>query len=202
MLVRDLYYESRGNPSYVYRLAIRRATPDFHLTAVVESPLEQQNLNQTRVWSPLLHKGEITGVTVMAGRQDNFDGEISLTVEGLPPGVTCPGATIGPGADVGTLVFSAAEKSEPWAGPIKIVGHARINGHEVTHAAHIGTVVWGTQNRDQELARFRVTSQMFVAISPTDIPMVKVEFGGGKDWDTAVGGKLQIPIKITRRRRI
>lgn len=198
VLVRDLYFESRGNPSYVYRLAIRRATPDFQLTAVVESPLEQQNLNQTRVWSPLLHKGEITGVTVMAGRQDNFGGEINLTVEGLPPGVTCPGATIGPGADVGTLVFSAAEKIDPWAGPIKVVGHAQIGGHEVTHAAHIGTVVWGTQNRDQELARFRVTSQMFVAVSPTDIPMVKVELGGGKDWDTAVGGKLQIPVKITR----
>ncbi len=198
LLVRDMYYESRGNPGYVYRLSVRRNQPDFRLTAVIESPVEPQNGNRTQLWSPVIHKGEVTGVTVLAARRDDFNGDIQVSVDGLPPGITCPGAIIGPGADVGTLVFSASPDVAAWSGAIKVIGHATIDGHDVAHEANIGTVVWGTENREQQKARFRLTSQMYLASSPADTPLVKVELGDDKVLDTCVGGKLDIPVKLVR----
>ena len=68
-------------------------------------------------------------------RRDEFDGEIAVSVEGLPPGVTCPGAVLGGGVTEGSLVLVAAEDASAWAGPIKIVAKARIGGREVAREA-------------------------------------------------------------------
>ncbi len=199
VLVRDLYYQSRGNPRFVYRLAIRRETPDFRVVAVAEPPPDPENANRIPMWTPLLHKGETTGVPVIAARRDSFNGEIQISVEGLPEGVTTAGATIGPGADVGTLVFSAAEKAAPWGGVPKLVAKAKINGSDVIREARAGTIVWTTNNLDQEPIHFRMASQLPLAVCDSDLPVAGVQLGTGGPLETAIGGKLQIPVKVTRR---
>jgi hypothetical protein len=199
LLVRDLYYQSRGNPRFVYRLAVRRENPDFRVVAVAEPPQDPENPNRIPMWTPLLHKGESTGVPVVAMRRDNFNGEIQIGVEGLPEGITCPGATLGPGADISTLVFSATEKVGPWSGMPKVVGKARINGADVMREVRSGTIVWTVNNREQEPLHFRLCSQLPLAVCGSDVPVAGIQLGDGKPLETAIGGKLQIPIKITRR---
>jgi hypothetical protein len=199
LLVRDLYYQSRGNPRFVYRLAVRRESPDFRLTAVVEPPQDPENQNRIPMWTPLLHKGETTGVTVIAARRDNFNGEVHVGVDGLPEGISCSGATLGPGVDVGTLVFSAAERVAPWSGMLKLSGKAKINGAEMVREARAGTIVWTTNNREQEPVRFRMCSHVPLAICGSDLAVSGVQLGDGKPLETSIGGKLQIPVKVTRR---
>jgi hypothetical protein len=199
ILVRDMYYESRGNPRFVYRLAVRRENPDFRVVAVAEAPQDPENANRIPMWTPLLHKGETTGVPVVAVRRDNFNGEIEVGVEGLPDGIKCPGVTLGPGSDVSTLVFSATDNVAPWSGTPKLVGKAKVNGNDVTREVRAGTIVWTINNREQEPLRFRMSSQLPLAVCGSDVPVAGVELGDGKPIETAIGGKLQIPVKVTRR---
>jgi hypothetical protein len=123
--VRDRAFESHGDPSFVYRLSIRKETPDFRLVALPSFPTVDPNLAPS-VWDIGLRKGSNEQMTVMAFRRDGFNGVIDITVEGLPAGVTCPGASIGPGQVFAMMVFSANEQAPEWHGAIRILGKARL----------------------------------------------------------------------------
>ena len=199
VLLRDLYFQTRGNPSYLYRLAIRPQTPDFRLIAVAEAPKNQQDGNKVGVWSPVLQRGGTQGVRVYAQRQDDFVGDIELQVEGLPAGVTCPGLVLGGDQTVGTLLFNATEDAAPWSGQLKITGRAKINDRDITHAAAAGTVVWGSANRQESPVRARLSGDMGFSVTEADPQPVTIQLGEGKPIETALAAKLEIPIKVTRR---
>ncbi|MBI3861349.1 MAG: hypothetical protein HY290_05590 [Planctomycetia bacterium] len=131
--VRDRAFESRGDPSLVYRLSIRKETHDFRLVAVPSLPTTDPN-QQAGQWDIGLRKGDNSQMTVMAFRHDGFNGVIDVTVEGLPGGVTCPGASIGPGQNSAMLVFSAAEQAAEWHGVIRIVGKGRLEDANLVKA--------------------------------------------------------------------
>ena len=124
--VRDRNYESRGDPTLTYRLAIRKETPDFRLVVLPPMPAADQNA-AANTWDLSLRKGENVNVVVMAYRRDGYNGVIDVTAEGLPEGVTCSGASIGPNQMQATIVFSASEETEESAGAIKIVGKGRVD---------------------------------------------------------------------------
>ena len=132
--LRDRALESNGNPSLVYRLSIRRETPDFRLVALPPFPTTDPN-QLASTWDLGLRKGDNAQLTVMAFRRDGFNGVIDITVQGLPEGVTCPGASIGPGQVSAALVFSATEQAAEWQGPIRIQGKARIDDAALVKAA-------------------------------------------------------------------
>jgi tetratricopeptide (TPR) repeat protein len=146
--VRDRASESHGDPSFVYRLSIRKETPDFRLVAIPSFPTVDPNLLAS-VWDLGLRKGDNAQMTVMAFRRDGFNGVIDVIVEGLPAGVTCPGASIGPGQVSTMLVFSANEQAPEWQGAIRILGKGRLED-----AALIKAVT------DQETAKRGATAQL------------------------------------------
>lgn len=199
VLVRDLYNQSRGCGTYCYRLAIRKPSPDFRLIAVGEPPVNPQNQNQTSLWSPLLRRGGTQALRIHALRQDDFEGEITVSVEGLPAGVTCPELVLGPGATTGNLIFSAAEDAPAWSGTLKISGKAKINGAEVTHLARAGTVVFGTNDRNQQPIRARMAGDVALAVSGAETAVSKIEVAPGQTPETSLAGKIQLPVKVVRR---
>jgi hypothetical protein len=146
--VRDRAFESKGDPSCVYRLSIRKESPDFRLVALPVVPTTDPN-QIAGMWDLGLRKGDNADLVVMAFRHDGFNGVIDLTVEGLPAGVTCPGASIGPGQTATRLVFSATEQAAEWQGPIRISGKARIDDAALVKAA-----------TDAESARRAATAQL------------------------------------------
>jgi len=125
LTVRDRYFENRGDAGMVYRLAIRRETPDFRLVAMPVFPNPDPN-TQPSTWEVSLRKGDSAHLMVMAHRRDGFAGDIVVTAEGLPAGVTTAGAILGPGVNSAMLVLKSAENAAEFAGPIKIVGRARV----------------------------------------------------------------------------
>jgi len=97
----------------LYHLQIRRSSPDFSLT------LPQQQINV-----PL---GGKTEVAVQAVRFGGFDGEIVLTAEGLPPGVSPLGDwTIPAGKNELKVVIQAAPDAAVVAGAIQVRGAGKI----------------------------------------------------------------------------
>src|SRR5262249_61900151 len=59
---------------------------------------------------------------VFVWRLDGFDGPVTLTAEGLPPGVTCPPQVVGPGVRQAGLVFSAGAAAAAWTGASTVKG--------------------------------------------------------------------------------
>ena len=131
--LRDRYAASRGDPSLLYRLTIREETADFRLVVVPDMPTPP-NQRRAETWSVALRRGDHAAVPVLALRQDGFPGVIDVSVEGLPPGVTCRDISIGPMPSTGTLVFAAAEDAAAWAGTIRIIGKSRIEDAKLVAA--------------------------------------------------------------------
>jgi hypothetical protein len=109
---------------FAYRLSLHDASPDYKLRAEPENPN--------------IPKGGSTYVTVNANRVQGYEGPIEISVEGLPAGVKASPATIPAGQD-STVVLLSADASAPadaLPAEFKIVGHAKINGHDLARVAN------------------------------------------------------------------
>lgn len=118
--VRHRAWETEGDPARVYRLVIRRESPDFRVVAVPLSPAPGQPF-------PIgLRQGDHFAVNLLAFRQDGFNGAIEVTAENLPPGVSCPGTVIGPNQTSAPLVFTAAVDAPPTLQPVTLRARATL----------------------------------------------------------------------------
>ncbi len=199
VLVRDQYSATNADPRSVYRLSIRRESPDFRLVAAPRFPGSNPDPGQTQpnVWNPLLRRGGTETIQVYSIRRDGFQGEIQVSIEGLPSWVTCPGAVIGPGQSSAALVLAAAPDAVDWAGPLRIAGRSRVGGTDVARAARAGTMVLpGVEN--QIGPRSRVARGLALAVSGEPAPFL-VEAGRGAVLEMSRAGTLPIPIALTRR---
>lgn len=203
--LRDRYFESRGGPQMVYRLAIRPERPDFRIAALPVAPKPQDQLQVGDPWELVLRKGDNVQVEVFSFRQDGFNGVIDITAEGLPAGVTCPGASIGPGQNVATLVFSSTDAAAVWNGPIKIVGTAQITDpaapmgtppKAVVREARGGTVVW---NRGQGVAAVsRMTRNLVLSVN-SELAPYQVVASAPPRIEVNQGSQILVPVKVTKR---
>lgn len=197
LTIRDLYYRNRGNPRFVYRLAIRPEQPDFRLAVVSlpDEPLQDQNAVTSA--PPLLRKGGAIALEVLAFRRDGFDGEIELAVTGLPMGVTAAPALIGQGDSLSVITLAADANVVDWVGEITITGRAKIGAEVVSRTARPGAVVVPAQNGN-ETSRARLARSLVLAVTQVETAPAVVRAGEGKMLETSRGGKLQIPVNVTR----
>ena len=200
VLVRDLYFGSRGDPRFVYRLAIRPEQPDFRLVAMPKFSGSQPNANQQAsiVWNPLLRKGGTDLIEIVALRRDGFDGEITVAAEDLPPGVTAEPTSIGPGGNLATLVLKAADDAPAAATAFHLVGKAKVGDGEIVREARAAALVWPGQQR-QAAARSRLTNNLALAVSDSEPAPFTIEPKDSAHWEMSRAGKLEIPLKVTRR---
>jgi hypothetical protein len=126
-------YGSAGDPSLVYRLIVRPETPDFRVVAV-PTALTPPAQRQAAPSGVTLRRGDNFPIYVMALRRDGFAGPITVSAEGLPPGVTCPEVTLGTTPSSGILVFSTTEDAPAFAGNIKLVAKAKIDAPAAVEA--------------------------------------------------------------------
>lgn len=203
--LRDRYFESRGGPQMVYRLAIRPERPDFRIAALPVAPKPQDQLQVGDPWELVLRKGDNVQVDIFSFRQDGFNGVIDIAVEGLPEGVTCKGASIGPGQNATTLVFSSTDAVALWNGPIKITGTAQITDptapmgtppKAVVREARGGTVVW---NRGQGVASVsRMTRNLVLSVC-AELAPYQVTADAPARLEVNQGSQILIPVKLAKR---
>jgi len=192
VMVRDLFGESQGDSRMLYRLAVRRPTPDFRAVVFPEFPLDPANAPNP--WTLLVRKGGADKLSVVVARQDGFDGAIQIAASGLPEGVQCPPISIGPGLNTGTLVLSAAEAAADFVGPLTLTASAPLGDQSLTRPVRPATVTWsGTAAilADARLARQAILAVQDLAGYSIEPAIAQVELVQGK--------LLHVPVKLTRR---
>jgi hypothetical protein len=197
--VRDLFNRSAAAPRHSYRLAIRKETPDFRLVAMAVQPPKVNNDSRIAyTWTPLLRRNETQVIRVVAFRRDGFNGEITLTAEGLPAGVTAAPAKIEAGKNTATLALSAASDVKSWGGAIKINGRSKLGDQEVLREARSGSVVWHVQDFNNEAVQARLCRDLALGVCGSEQAALSLQPVDKNTFEVVAGGKVQIPIRLNR----
>jgi len=178
---------SLPDPRQLYRLRIAPETPDFRLVVLAAEDYRPD--------TTLLGQGGVENYLVFAQRNDGFKGEITLEMDGLPPGVTCPPQTLGGNQKSGLLVVIAADNAAPFTGIVKVKGTAIINGQKVIREARSASVVAATPAQQNIPTATRMDRGVVLAVRSKAPGKVVVE----KDKIAiSLGDKLEVPIKLIR----
>jgi hypothetical protein len=198
LMVRGANADVSSDPRRSYRLAVNvrdaqnvaaGAGGDFRLAAVPEQSFA----------SVLMRKGGQAGIRIVAFRRDGFAGEIRVTAAGLPAGVTCSDAILGPTSNVGMLVLTAAANAAQATALVQVIGKAKIGAAEVTRQARFGaallpTVVRQAPNQNMPVVDGRLTRDLCVSVSAAEVSAMFFRAGEDKVWETSRAGKLTIPV--------
>lgn len=188
-----------GGAAHLYRLAVREPVPDFDLIATTERPLPTNRTGYSV--TPHLRRAAKWGVRIVAPRQDGFDGDIVVTAEGLPDGVTARPLILSGTTDRGVLVLSADSAAGSWAGDIRIVGRAKIGDQELVRNARFATLVWGHIFSDSIRVRSRLAQRVPLSVNEHETAPVVMEVAEDREWSVEVGQKLDLPIRVTNHSR-
>jgi hypothetical protein len=142
---------------HTYAVRITRDDPDFRLVALTAGGSVPD--------VPAVTAGGQGAYNVLVRRSGGFSGDIELTVEGLPAGVTCPPQTLGAGVNETSLVLSAPAGTAEWTGEIKIKGTATINGNKVVQEARPGAVIWPVQPNSNTATLSRLDRSLWLAVA-------------------------------------
>jgi hypothetical protein len=156
LMVTSRLADALAGPRHFYRVRITPDQPDFRLVVL---PADNHRPDACTVL-----QGGQQSFTVFAWRQDGFVGDIALTIEGLPPGVTCPPQTLGGNLKQTSLVVSAAPGTAAWTGPITIKGTATIKGQKVVREARSATIVWPIQPQQNIPPLCRIDRSVVLAV--------------------------------------
>ncbi|MEM7011217.1 MAG: hypothetical protein AAF585_07005, partial [Verrucomicrobiota bacterium] len=184
-----------GSLAHLYRLAIREAKPDFQLIAGTE--LTKTINNDAWPMAPLLRQGGSLIYRILVFRQDGFEGDIVVTAEGLPEGVTAPPLVMTGTTHEGYLTLQCAPGTPAWTGPIRIVGRAKIGDTEIAHDARSASIIWGIRVfANQRQVRSRLDEEIVLSIIDSETEPTRIATAEDKIWKVALKEKLEIPIKI------
>lgn len=183
--VRDRFAESRGDGRFVYRLRIAPPAPDFRLLAAPADPSNPSSI--------LVRKGGATEATVYALRKGGFGGEIRVSAQGLPMGVSAAPIILGPGVNQGAIVFHADVNTADSTGPIEIVGTATIGDADVSRRARTATILWPAGGNAPRPAR--LTRSLCLAVRGTAPYLLVAQ---PLDAKIGQGARLVVPIKLQR----
>jgi hypothetical protein len=168
ILVRDQNSLSRAEPGNMYRLAVRRPRPDFHLLAAPSSPWNNGPEIPLR-WPFVVRAGGALVVPVVAIRQDRFAGEIVVSAEGLPAGLSCEPVTIRSDKSEANLVVLADAGAKPWVGEIHLSGASKIGETQLRRAVVPTSLV--TDTATAKFERSRLNHHLVLAVAPEAAPV-------------------------------
>lgn len=197
--VRDLFGGTRNEPDNIYRLIVRKAQPDFSLSAwAVHMTL--RNGDRAAFSKPIaLRAGGSIAIEVVVIRRDGYDGDIELGMEGLPPGVTATGLKIPAGKSVGHIILTADEDATHRVAAAQIFGKANIGEKVVTRACRLASMEWPVKDAKQEIPSPRLVANIPVSVTDSELASLSVAAKEEKVWEAEEGSKLKIPLQATWR---
>ena len=134
----------------------------------------------------------------MSGGATAFQGDVTLSVDGLPPGVTCKPQAVGPSLKQAVLVVSAAPDAAPWTGEIKVKGTATINGQPVVREARSASITWAGSPRRRTRTfpcSTRIDRSLVLAVRDKAPFVLTV---GQEKVAAPAGDKITLPLKVQR----
>ncbi len=195
VLLADNATGARPNEALNFVLTVREAQPSFELLAY--QPFPSKDPAQSKNWATNLMRGGTESIHVLVVRRDGFGDAIELRAEGLPAGVTCEKAIVAASANDAMLVLRAAEDAADWVGDIKVIGRS-LGTTPQEHIAMAGTTLRGT-TPTRNTIESRLAANLSLCVNAQDTAPLLVALGDGQTLEMSRGGKLQFPIKVTRR---
>ena len=197
--VRDLFGGTRNDPRNVYQLIIRKAQPDFTLVSWAIH-MQLRNGDRNCLSKPLaLRCGSTMAFEVVTVRRDGFDGEIELTMENLPDGVTASGLKIPAGESRGMMLLTADEGAPRGFSNASFVGRATIDGQLVTRPCRLASMQWPVSDQWSEIPSPRLLADVPVSVCESEFAPITIASALDKVWEVAAGEKLTVPLIHTRR---
>jgi len=193
----DLFGGTRSDPNHAYRLVVRKAAPDF---ALVAWPLhmELRNGDRNALSKPLaLRNGTTVAYEVVAFRRDGFDGDIELSMDNLPPGVTATGLKIPAGKSYGMMLVTAKPDAPRGYANAAFVGRATVSGLVVMRPCRMASVAWPVPDSWGEIPASRLLADVPVSVSGLErapiivAPKMLV-------IEARAGQQVTVPFAITR----
>jgi hypothetical protein len=187
LMVTSRTADTLAGPRHYYRVRISAPQPDFRV--VVMPP------DGYRPDTCCVQAGGNQNYTAFVWRHDGFAGEVTLTAEGLPQGITFPPQTIGPGVKAAKVVVSAAPDAPAWTGEIKLKATATINGQVVEREVRSASIIWqGIPQLNQPMMS-RLDNSVVLAVRGT----APYRLSSSLPQMTAVqGSRLTVPLKLER----
>ena len=137
---------------------------------------------------------------MQVNRIDGFAGPIQLRVDGLPEFVQCGGQELANSQNRAILFLQAKEDAPAWHGPIRVVATYELNGQPIETSARVGTLVWGTGDRNQSIPVSRMTREMMVSVVDCEPEPIQVTRNAAETLRTSRGvAAFEIPVNLTRR---
>ncbi len=195
----DLFGGTRNDPRNIYRLVIRKAAPDFALVAW-GLHMNLRNGDRNALSKPIaLRRGATMPLEVVAVRRDGFDGEIELTMDDLPDGVTASGLKIPTGKTRGIMLITADQGAPQGVSNAAFVGRAEINGEIVTRPCRLASMAWPVPDAWSEIPAPRLLADVPVSVSGSELAPITIAAREKKVWEVAVGQRLTVPLIHMRR---
>lgn len=178
LLVQERY--GRGGPRYQYVLSLRKPQPDFYPAAI-----HSQNPGPGNV---TLWKGGTAYLDVVTHFRDGLNAPITITAEGLPPGVHFAPTTTDD--QRGTFVLWSDENAADIATPIKLFATAKVGEQTLRREVRPYTRVWNQAN----ISSSRPTREQLIAVretAPYSLELVpnQIEIEAGKTAELKVQAK-------------
>lgn len=179
VLVQDRY--QRGGARYQYVVRLRKPQPDFFAASIHRTPQRPTGLN---LWA-----GSSDWVDVIVHHWEGFRGPITITAEGLPPGVHCRSETMLE-ENLLPVMFWADESAAAWTGPIQLWAEARDGDRVLRHRVRPHTRTRDNENSSRAMQELvlavREPGPYALALTPERIEIPQ-------------GGKADVQLTLTRR---
>jgi hypothetical protein len=203
LVLRDLNNTLATGPARPYVLEVRKAVADFALLVCVQPPVPNKAFMSftgplVSVRAANIRPNQVLPLRVLVVRRDGFEGEIQLSAEELPEGLSAAPVVLGAKQTEGTLLLAAGPTAAPWTGAIRVSGRAQVGGDALVRVAATTTPLWeSTASEFVEPPRSRLASEMTVAIVG-DAPFPSALHAAQPTSETAVSGKVKIGLRVER----
>jgi hypothetical protein len=179
--------DNEADPTHVYRVRISQEKPDFRLFVMPPEEIRPDTC--------CMLQGGTNHYTVYVNRMDGFKGDIALTIEGLPAGVTCPPQVLAGSMKMTHLVLTAADNAPVFTGSVKVIGTAVVNGQKVVHQARPACITWAVPAQQNIPTVTRLERELVLGVR--DKAPGKLLASPDKAV-VSLGDKIEIPLKLTR----
>jgi hypothetical protein len=161
--------------------------------------MELRNGDRNALSKPISLRGGATmALEVVAFRRDGFDGEIEITMEGLPKGVKAHGLKIPVGQSRGMMLITADQDAPRGYTNAKFFGQSKIDGKAVVRPCRLASVAWPIPDSWGEIPSPRLLADVPVAVSGIDFAPITIT-AKATNYEVTAGEKLVIPLVHKRR---
>lgn len=179
VLVQDRY--RRGGARFQYVLVVRKPKPDFYV-AVIHP--QNPGPNGTTV-----RRGGSSYLDVILHAKEGFNGPMTLSAEGLPPGLHARPTTIRDNR--GVFVFWADADKADWAGSVKLIATGKVGDTVLRREVRPYTRVW----KEANLNSSRPTRELVLAVR--DSAPFALHFTPDR-VEAKAGSKVEVKLHINR----